>query len=162
MITWDVSDFQATQEFAGLDDFTFTCSLDGADGRVCTSPARYLALDLGAHEVVVKAADRTNGAVGTARFRWTIVEGTDRSLTNRSTPLGAVDVGRLAAPSNVRSIPTPYAVPQAVPPSNQNADNATLSSTGARSIEIALVGLTMIAIGLVMAGAASVLRRRSA
>ncbi len=158
MITFEVGDFQPTQEFAAP-TLIFTCSLDGEDGRVCTSPVRYVGLDLGAHEVVVKATDRETGAVGSASFRWTIVAATDRSLTNRSTPLAVVDVGRLAAPSNVRSIATPYAVP----PTEQNADNADiLSTTGAHSIELALIGVTLIGIGLLMAGAASVLRRRSA
>jgi hypothetical protein len=169
VITFDVSDLAPTQEFSATGTFTFTCSLDGEDGRVCTSPARYVALELGEHEVVIRGADSVTGAVGSARYRWTIVESTDRSLTNRSNPLTPVDVGRIGAPlnqgrgaqvrgANVQSIPVPYAVPQAVPPSNQD----TLSTTGARSIELALIGVTMVAIGLVMAGAASRLRRRSA
>ncbi len=78
MITFDVADFAPTQEFSGAESVTFTCSLDGGDGRVCTSPARYVALNLGEHEVVVKAADSVTGAVGSARYRWTIVEGTNK------------------------------------------------------------------------------------
>ena len=97
VITFDIADFAPTQEFSGAESVTFTCSLDGGDGRVCTSPARYVALDLGEHEVVVKAADSVTGAVGSARYRWTIVAATDRSLTNRSKQVTPVDVGRIEA-----------------------------------------------------------------
>ena len=133
VITFDIADFAPTQEFSGAESVTFTCSLDGGDGRVCTSPARYVALDLGEHEVVVKAADISTGAVGSARYRWTIVAGSDKNLTSRSNPVTPVDVGRLPASgpasivagaprwqgANVQSIPTPYAVPQAVPPTSR-------------------------------------------
>jgi hypothetical protein len=122
-----------------------TCSLDGQAPVPCSSPVHYEGLDLGEHEVVVTATWTRGrslhsfkaGGSASARHDWAIVPTVDNSdpsavLANQTSAGGTPGVQR-----------------------------TVLSFTGSHITEIALVGLTLIAVGLVLGSAAAVTRRRS-
>ena len=56
---------------AGETGVTFSCSLDGGDFHLCTSPQHYDGLGPGPHKFAVKAADPT-GNTGLASYKWEV------------------------------------------------------------------------------------------
>ena len=163
MISFTASD--GTQELSAGGGLTFTAALDGGAALPATSPVRIAGLALGDHVLVIKATDQA-GNVGSARVAWTVVAGANDLTTRGSSSRGSsVPVVISAHKSTLEAaikggslgvkVSDNVVVPSEVPAQE------VLAQTGARTMENVVLGLTLIGLGLVLAGVASGLRRRT-
>ena len=151
-------------------------ALDGGTALPVTSPVRIAGLPLGDHVLVIKATDQA-GNVGSARVTWKVVP-VPSDLTARGGPargssapaIIAAHKSALEAAIKGGGLRPPFRL---VPPRIRVADNVVvrtavpppaqevLAETGARTMENVVLGLTLIGLGLVLAGVASGFRRRT-
>src|SRR5262249_32594385 len=71
---------------------TFSCSLDGPDFRVCSSPAGFSMLAAGRHTFAVRATDAAGNAGTPIAYSWRITGGFRQVIARDATDVGlAVD-----------------------------------------------------------------------
>jgi hypothetical protein len=71
---------------------TFSCSLDGPDFRVCSSPAAFSLLAAGRHTFAVRATDAAGNAGSPVAYSWRITGGFRQVIARDATDIGlAVD-----------------------------------------------------------------------
>jgi hypothetical protein len=116
-----------------------TCALDGAPAEPCTSPKWYRGLEPGAHEVRIVA---TNGdGAGSARVRFTVA-GDDALVLGEA----------------VTNQPGGSTAP---PPADPTVVGGVLAYTGAHISELTILGVLLVAMGVLLGLLATYGRRRS-
>lgn len=121
-----------------------TCSLDGGPATTCGSPLSYEGLSAGDHEVVITANDDV-GVMGATLSRFNVADD----------PAEVADgvAAQTADPITPAPAPATPATPTSV--------SGVLAYTGAHIEQFAIVGLMLLATGLVLGSVAAFARRRS-